>query len=166
MLRQSTKRRRFHYERCATRTRRTQFAEELDELKTQRYPSKAAKLADVSVGCRDLSARCKLENGFEVTARKYIGPASYRDLRSLRLQPIARAVDGGCRALRKPGYLKHLAAAVRGIDPGGTRTPGTAEEAIGTAGTTLFCWRKGPSAKALVSGPVKRAMEERKDRPS
>lgn len=136
-----------------------QFAEELNELAradTRPRPPNW-QLSPWAVAKYILGG--KLDNGFEVTP-KYIGSA-----RTIEVAIATLATDRALLLLGVPGTAKtwlseHLAAAVSGDSTLVVQgTAGTTEEAIRYGWNYARLLAEGPSANALVPGPVKLAMQ-------
>ena len=136
-----------------------QFAEELNELAradTRPRPPNW-QLSPWAVALYILGG--KLDNGFEVTP-KYIGNA-----RTIEIAIATLATDRALLLLGVPGTAKtwlseHLAAAVSGDSTLVVQgTAGTTEEAIRYGWNYARLLAEGPSANALVPGPVKLAMQ-------
>ena len=137
-----------------------QFAEELHELAradTRPRPPNW-KLSPWAVA--DYLLGCELEDGFRVTP-KYIGSR-----RVVETAVATLATDRALLLLGVPGTAKswvseHLAAAVSGNSTLVVQgTAGTGEEAIRYGWNYARLLAEGPSMAALVSSPVKHAMEE------
>lgn len=139
-----------------------QFAEELQELAKSdtRVRPPNWKLSPWAVA--DYLLGCELENGFRVSA-KYIGSR-----RVVETAVATLATDRALLLLGVPGTAKtwvseHLAAAVSGDSTLVVQgTAGTGEEAIRYGWNYARLLAEGPSMAALVSSPVKHAMEEGK----
>jgi MoxR-like ATPase len=139
-----------------------QFAEELRELaKTDTRPRPPNwKLSPWAVAAYLLGG--ELENGFRVTP-KYIGGR-----RVIETAVATLATDRALLLLGVPGTAKtwvseHLAAAVSGDSTLVVQgTAGTGEEAVRYGWNYARLLAEGPSMAALVSSPVKHAMEEGK----
>lgn len=139
-----------------------QFAEELHELAradTRTRPPNW-KLSPWAVATYMLGG--ELENGFRITP-KYIGSR-----RVVETAVATLATDRALLLLGVPGTAKtwvseHLAAAVSGNSTLVVQgTAGTGEEAIRYGWNYARLLAEGPSMAALVSSPVKHAMEEGK----
>ena len=139
-----------------------QFAEELRELaKTDTRPRPPNwKLSPWAVAAYLLGG--ELENGFRVTP-KYIGGR-----RVIETAVATLATDRALLLLGVPGTAKtwvseHLAAAVSGDSTLVVQgTAGTGEEDVRYGWNYARLLAEGPSMAALVSSPVKHAMEEGK----
>jgi len=139
-----------------------QFAEELQELAKSDTRARPPnwKLSPWAVA--DYLLGCELENGFRVTP-KYIGSR-----RVVETAVATLATDRALLLLGVPGTAKtwvseHLAAAVSGDSTLVVQgTAGTGEEAIRYGWNYARLLAEGPSMAALVSSPVKHAMEEGK----
>jgi MoxR-like ATPase len=139
-----------------------QFAEELREVEradTRTRPPNW-KMSPWAVATYVLGG--KLENGFTVTP-KYIGSR-----RVIEVAVATLATDRALLLLGVPGTAKtwlseHLSAAVSGDSTLVVQgTAGTGEEAIRYGWNYARLLAEGPSMAALVSSPVKHAMEEGK----
>jgi MoxR-like ATPase len=139
-----------------------QFAEELEEIgraDTRARPPNW-RLSPWAVATYVLGGR--LDNGFTVTP-KYIGSR-----RVIEVAVATLATDRALLLLGVPGTAKtwlseHLAAAISGDSTLVVQgTAGTGEEAIRYGWNYARLLAEGPSMAALVSSPVKRAMEEGK----
>jgi MoxR-like ATPase len=139
-----------------------QFAEELQELAKSDTRARPPnwKLSPWAVANYLLGG--ELENGFRVTP-KYIGSR-----RVVETAVATLATDRALLLLGVPGTAKtwvseHLAAAVAGDSTLVVQgTAGTGEEAIRYGWNYARLLAEGPSMAALVSSPVKHAMEEGK----
>jgi len=139
-----------------------QFAEELNELAKSDTRARPPnwKLSPWAVATYLLGG--ELENGFRVTP-KYIGSR-----RVVETAVATLATDRALLLLGVPGTAKtwvseHLAAAVSGDSTLVVQgTAGTGEEAIRYGWNYARLLAEGPSMAALVSSPVKHAMEEGK----
>ena len=139
-----------------------QFAEELQELAKSDTRARPPnwKLSPWAVA--DYLLGVELENGFRVTP-KYIGSR-----RIVETAVATLATDRALLLLGVPGTAKswvseHLAAAVAGDSTLVVQgTAGTGEEAIRYGWNYARLLAEGPSMAALVSSPVKHAMEEGK----
>ena len=137
-----------------------QFAEELHELAKSDTRTRPPnwKLSPWAVATYLLGD--ELENGFRVTP-KYIGSR-----RVVETAVATLATDRALMLLGVPGTAKswvseHLAAAVSGNSTLVVQgTAGTGEEAIRYGWNYARLLAEGPSMAALVSSPVKHAMEE------
>ena len=136
-----------------------QFAEELGEIAKADARTRPPnwKMSPWAVATYLLGG--KLGNGFEVTP-KYIGSR-----RVIEIAVATLATDRALLLLGVPGTAKtwvseHLAAAVSGDSTLVVQgTAGTGEEAIRYGWNYARLLAEGPSPAALVSSPVKRAME-------
>src|SRR6476619_7097094 len=135
-----------------------QFAEELHELAQADGRNRPPnwKISPWAVSTFLLGG--KLKNGFEVTP-KYIG-----NRRIIEIAVATLATDRALLLLGVPGTAKtwvseHLSAAISGdstmIVQG---TAGTSEEAIRYGWNYARLLAEGPSAQALVTSPIIRAM--------
>jgi MoxR-like ATPase len=139
-----------------------QFAEELQELAKSDTRARPPnwKLSPWAVA--DYLLGGELENGFRVSP-KYIGSR-----RVVETAVATLATDRALLLLGVPGTAKtwvseHLAAAVSGDSTLVVQgTAGTGEEAIRYGWNYARLLAEGPSMAALVSSPVKHAMEEGK----
>ena len=139
-----------------------QFAEELQELARSDTRARPPnwKLSPWAVA--DYLLGCELESGFRVSP-KYIGSR-----RVVETAVATLATDRALLLLGVPGTAKtwvseHLAAAVSGDSTLVVQgTAGTGEEAIRYGWNYARLLAEGPSMAALVSSPVKHAMEEGK----
>lgn len=139
-----------------------QFAEELQELAKSDTRARPPnwKLSPWAVA--DYLLGRELENGFRVSP-KYIGSR-----RVVETAVATLATDRALLLLGVPGTAKtwvseHLAAAVSGDSTLVVQgTAGTGEEAIRYGWNYARLLAEGPSMAALVSSPVKHAMEEGK----
>jgi MoxR-like ATPase len=139
-----------------------QFAEELHELARSDTRARPPnwKLSPWAVATYLLGG--ELDNGFRVTP-KYIGGR-----RVVETAVATLATDRALLLLGVPGTAKtwvseHLAAAVAGDSTLVVQgTAGTGEEAIRYGWNYARLLAEGPSMAALVSSPVKHAMEEGK----
>jgi MoxR-like ATPase len=136
-----------------------QFAEELNELAradTRPRPPNW-QLSPWAVAKYILGG--KLDNEFEITP-KYIG-----NVRTIEIAIATLATDRALLLLGVPGTAKtwlseHLAAAISGDSTLVVQgTAGTTEEAIRYGWNYARLLAEGPSANALVPGPVKLAMQ-------
>lgn len=139
-----------------------QFAEELEEITkadTRTRPPNW-KMSPWAVATYMLGG--KLENGFSVTP-KYIGSR-----RVIEIAVATLATDRALLLLGVPGTAKtwvseHLSAAVSGDSTLVVQgTAGTGEEAVRYGWNYARLLSEGPSMAALVSSPIKHAMEEGK----
>jgi MoxR-like ATPase len=139
-----------------------QFAEELQELAKSDTRARPPnwKMSPWAVATYLLGG--ELENGFRVSP-KYIGSR-----RVVETAVATLATDRALLLLGVPGTAKtwvseHLAAAVSGDSTLVVQgTAGTGEEAIRYGWNYARLLAEGPSMAALVSSPVKHAMEEGK----
>ena len=139
-----------------------QFAEELQELAKSDTRARPPnwKLSPWAVA--DYLLGCELGNGFRVMP-KYIGSR-----RLVETAVATLATDRALLLLGVPGTAKtwvseHLAAAVSGDSTLVVQgTAGTGEESIRYGWNYARLLTEGPSMAALVSSPVKHAMEEGK----
>src|SRR5215213_2756889 len=139
-----------------------QFAEELQELAKSDTRARPPnwKMSPWAVATYLLGG--ELEHGFRVTP-KYIGSR-----RVVETAVATLATDRALLLLGVPGTAKtwvseHLAAAVSGDSTLVVQgTAGTGEEAIRYGWNYARLLAEGPSMAALVSSPVKHAMEEGK----
>lgn len=137
-----------------------QFAEELQELARSDTRTRPPnwKLSPWAVAAYLLGG--ELENGFRVTP-KYIGSR-----RVVETAVATLATDRALLLLGVPGTAKswvseHLAAAVSGNSTLVVQgTAGTSEEAMRYGWNYARLLAEGPSMTALVSSPIKHAMEE------
>jgi MoxR-like ATPase len=139
-----------------------QFAEELQEI--ERADSRTRppnwRMSPWAVATYVLGG--KLDNGFPVTP-KYIGSR-----RVIEVAVATLATDRALLLLGVPGTAKtwlseHLSAAISGDSTLVVQgTAGTGEEAVRYGWNYARLLAEGPSMAALVSSPVKHAMEEGK----
>jgi MoxR-like ATPase len=139
-----------------------QFAEELQEI--ERADSRTRppnwRMSPWAVATYVLGG--KLDNGFQITP-KYIGSR-----RVIEVAVATLATDRALLLLGVPGTAKtwlseHLSAAISGDSTLVVQgTAGTGEEAVRYGWNYARLLAEGPSMAALVSSPVKHAMEEGK----
>jgi len=139
-----------------------QFAGELEALvkadKRQRPPN--WKMSPWAVATYLLGG--KLDDGFEITP-KYIGNRGIIEMAIATLTTDRALLLLGVPGTAKTWVSEHLSAAISGDSTLLVQgTAGTGEEAIRYGWNYALLLAEGPSARAVVAGPVMRAMQSGK----
>lgn len=138
------------------------FAEELEELARHDDHPRPANWRLSPWAVANYLLGCRLDNGFEVTA-KYIGNRRLIEIAVSTLATDRALLLYGVPGTAKSWVAEHLAAAVSGDSTLMIQgTAGTSEEQVRYGWNYALLLAKGPSREALVPSPLMTAMQDGK----